>query len=693
MLLRLATVVVRRRKAVLAITALLVVIGAWGVMNSRINYDLMSYLPPDLDSMKGLTIVDDEFALGTMIQILVYGESDATVDALTGEIEQIDGVKAVHWVTELAPVTQPMEFRDEVVIDNFYTEGGTLLQVAFDGGSNDPHVKQAIREIRGTLDGYEALVTGNQQLELEDIMNQDTVKFAVVALILVAIVLLLTMPSIMVPLTFIATIGAAVVVNLGLGFYIGQEMSYITGVIVFALQFAVTMDYALFLYHRFEEERRRSDPEEAMIVAVVSTFKSISAAAMTTIAGFLALIAMHLGFGADMGITLARGVAITLVAVVTLLPALILVALPLIDRIRHKTPTFDFSKLGRFVGKHAGVITVVGLLLFVPALWANSQVNITYDLNTSLPDDMPSVKADKIISEAFDRASTMLVALEDTGTGVDLERLTARLEEVDGVTRVFGYGSLVDPRIPVEFVPAEARESFYSGGYTYLTLDAEYDMEDPRLATTIEDVRTVAKAEWPGVAYVTGQSVLMNDMEKVSEGDDVLINLISVVAILVIIAIAFKSIAIPVALVAVIQLAILINQGFEAFGGGDLIFVSSLAIGAIQLGATVDYAILITTRYEEELKRTGDRIEAITTAIAESGQSILVSASTMFAATIALAVMSSVGIISSLTLLIARGAIISFFVVLVILPAILVVGQPLYERLSIGWPRHTVKGG
>jgi len=692
MLLKLATAIVRGRKAVMAVAALLVIIGLWGVMNSRINYDLMSYLPADLDSVRGLDIVDDEFALGTMVQILVRGESDATVDALKGRIERVEGVKAVHWVTDLAPVTQPAEFRDEVVVDNYYAGGGTLLQVAFDGGSNDPHVKQAIRDIRDLLEGYDTLLTGNQQLELEEVMNQDTVRFAVAALVLVTIVLLLTMPSIIVPITFVLTIGAAVIVNLGMGYYIGQEMSYITGVIVFALQFAVTMDYALFLYHRFDEERRRSEPEEAMITAVAATFKSIFAAAMTTVAGFLALMAMHLGFGTDMGVTLARGVGITLIAVVTLLPALILVALPLIDRIRHKTPSFDFSRLGHFVAKHSTAVAIVGVLLFIPALWANSQLTITYDLNTSLPSDMPSVQADKATSEAFGRASTMIVALEDAGTGVDMERLTTALEGLEGVTRVFGYGSLVDPRIPVEFVPAEARESFYSGGYTYLTLDAAYDMADPRLAETIDQVRAVAAKEWPGAAYVTGQSVLMNDMEQVSEGDDVRINIISIVAILVIVAIAFKSIAIPVALVAVIQLAILINQGFEAFSGGDLIFVASLAIGAIQLGATVDYAILITTRYEEELKRTRDRLEAITVAISESSQSILVSASTMFAATIALAVMSSVGIISSLTMLIARGAAVSFFVVLFVLPAILVVGQPLYERLSIGWPRHTVKG-
>jgi len=691
-LLKLARSIVRGRKAILAITALLVLVGVFGMMNSSINYDLMSYLPGDLDSVQGLEIVDEQFALGTMIQVLVKDESDATVDALADRIREVEGVKAVHWVTDLAPVSEPAEFRDDAVIENYYAGGGTLLQVAFEGSSNDPAVKEAIREITELLEDYDTLVTGNQQLELEEVMQRDTVRFALVALVLVTVVLLLTLPSIVVPLTFVVTIGSAVVMNLGMAYYIGQEMSYITGVIVFALQFAVTMDYALFLYHRFEEERRRSKAEEAMITAVATTFKSIVAAAATTMAGFLALMVMQLGFGKDMGVTLARGVAITLVAVVTLLPALILTALPLIDRIRHKTPSFDFSRLGHFVAKHAGVVAVVGALLFVPALWANSQLDVTYDLNTSLPSDMPSVQADEAISEAFGRASTMIVALEDDGSSVDLERLSTRLEELDGVTRVFGYGALVDPRIPVEFVPAEARESFFSGGYTYLTLDAAYDMSDPRLAETITAVREVADTEWPGESYVTGQSVLMNDMEEVSQGDDVRINLLSIAAIAIIVAIAFKSIAIPVALVAVIQLAILVNLGIEAFGSGDLIFVASLAIGAIQLGATVDYAILVTTRYEEELHRTRDRLEAIKVSVSESSQSILVSASTMFAATIALAVMSSIGIISSLTMLIARGAAISFFVVLVVLPAILVVGQPVYERLSIGWPRHTVKG-
>ncbi|HAL29904.1 MAG TPA: hypothetical protein DCP20_04195, partial [Coriobacteriia bacterium] len=285
----------------MAITALLVIAGIWGMMNNRVNYDLMSYLPDDVDSVQGLEIVDDEFALGTMIQIMVYDESDATVDALAERIREVEGVKAVHWVTDLAPITQPREFRDEGAMSNYYAEGGTLLQVAFDGSANDPHVKEAIRQIQDLLDDYDTLLTGNQQLELEEVMDQETARFTLAVLVLVTAVLLLTIPSVVVPLLFVLTIGAGVVLNLGLSHYLGQEMSYITGVIVFALQFAVTMDYALFLYHRFEEERRRSEPEEAMITAVAATFKSVSAAAITTCAGFLALTVMRLGFGEDLG--------------------------------------------------------------------------------------------------------------------------------------------------------------------------------------------------------------------------------------------------------------------------------------------------------------------------------------------------------------------------------------------------------
>ena len=691
-MLRVAELIVKHRRAAVAIWSLLFIIGVWGMMNGRINYDLLSYLPDDLDSVRGFDIIDQQFDLGNTAQILITGHSDTEVAALVERIREVEGVEAVHWATDFGSITEPMEFREDVVTEMYYAAGSTVLQVGFTETGNDPQVKAAIGEIRELIDGYDAQLTGAQQIELEEVMSRDQVRLAAAVLVLVSIVLLLTLPSVIVPIVFVFAILVSAVINLGLAYYIGQEPSYITGIVVFALQFAVTMDYALFLYHRFDEERRSSDPEGAMVVAVASTFKSIFAAAVTTIAGFLALVVMHLEFGQDIGLTLARGVVITLLAVITLLPGLLLFALPLIDRVRHKVPRFDFSRLGRAIARHAGAVTLIGALLFVPALWGYSQVRLTYNLDASLPDDLPSSLANSVIAEKFGRAETLFLALEDSGGPVDLERLTARLETVDGITRVFGYNSLVDPRIPVEFVPAEARDSFFAEGYTYVTLDAAYDLDDERLPGVLDDVREIAAAEWPGESLLTGQAVLMDDMERVSEGDSERINLISVAAIFLIVAIAFKSLSVPVVLLAVIQLAILLNQAVEGFAGGEMIFVSALAIGAIQLGATVDYAILITTRYEEELARTKDRVEAITVAVSESSQSILVSAATMFAATIALALMSSIGIISSLTMLIARGALISFFVVIFFLPAVLVVGQGLFERTSIGWPRHTVKG-
>lgn len=692
MLVRFGRFVVERRRAIMAVAALLVVFGVWGMTMSVINYDLLSYLPRDLDSVKGFSIISDEFALGTTLQVLVRGESDADVGRLVQAIRGVDGVKSVSWAADLEPVEVPREFRDEAVSEAYYAGGGTLVRVSFEGAANDPRVVAAVDEIKRLLEPHDAALTGAQQAELQEVMQRDRVRFAALALVLVTVALLLTVPSVVVPVLFVVTIGAAVVVNLGLSYYLGQEVSYLTGVIVFALQFAVTMDYALFLYHRFEEERGRLSDPDAMAVAVATTSKSVVAAAATTTAGFLALAAMHLRLGADLGLTLARGVLVTLLAVLFLLPGLMLEAMPLVDRLRHRVPRFDFSRLGRFIARHAGAFTLAAVLLFVPAFVGNSRLSLTYNLNASLPDDLPSVVGAEQIGKAFGREETVFVVLEDTGSAVDLERLADALRGVDGVSRVFGYTSLVDARIPEEFVPAEAREAFFSGGYTYLTLDVAYGLDDPHLPQTLDAIRAVTKREWPGTAYVTGQAVLMNDLERISEGDAERINLISVAAIFLIVAATFSSVSVPIALIGVIQLAIMLNLGIASCQSSDLIFVASLAIGAIQLGATVDYAILVTTRYEEELKRTQNRVEAIEVAVAESSQSILVSAATMFSATIALAIMSRVGIISSLTMLIARGALISFAVVILFLPAVLVVGQPLYERLSIGWPRHTRRG-
>ncbi len=686
MLNRFATFVVYQRRAVLALAGLLLVFGVFGMMNTSINYDMLSYLPDDLDSVKGYAILNDDFSLGNTAQVMVVGASDRQVQRLTERVALIEGIAEVTWVDDLGDLAVPRPFWEHDLADSYFADDATFFQVSFAESANDPLTRSAVNELREVLEDSEAYIAGVQQLELEDIMDADSTRFTVAALVLVSIALLLTVPSVIVPLLFVVTIGVAVVYNLGAAFYLGQEMSYLTGVIVLALQFAVTMDYALFLYHRYEQERRRADNETAMVVAVSSTFKSIAAAALTTTAGFLALGAMRLGFGEDMGFTLARGVVITVVAVMTVLPALLLTFDGVVRRFAHKVYLPDFHALGGWLARRAVPVTVVFALAFVPALWSYDRLELSYDLDGALPEDLPSLRATERLADEFGRAQTFFIVAEETGRVADLDRLTNAVEDVDGVNGTVSFTQVASPLIPAEFIPEQAREGFVKDGYTYVSADVPFDFGDPRTDDIIDDLRDVA-AEYPGTAYVTGQSVLFGDMEETSRGDVGRVNLLSITAIALIVALVFRSLAVPAVLLAAIQLAILFNQGIASFGATDVIFIATLAIGAIQLGATVDYAIILTTRYEEELARVRDREMAMREALGGAAPSILVSASTMFAATIGLVFLSRVDTITDLTLLVARGAVISFAVVVFLLPAVLVAAQPVLERVSLGWPR------
>lgn len=686
MLNRIAWFIVGNRRGVFAVAALLLVFGVFGVMNSKINYDMLSYVPSELDSVKGFKTLTDDFKLGNTAQVMLVGCSEGDVKRLTDEVGTIEGIEAVSWADDIGDLNVPREFWSDNVSGSFFAGDTTFFQVSFSASANDPLTRSAVEQMKEALGEREYYIAGIQQIELEDVINGDRIKFALAAITLVAIALLLTVPSVIVPLLFVTTIGLAVVYNLGLSFYIGQEVSYLTGVIVLALQFAVTMDYALFLYHRYEQEREFSDNETAMATAMTATFKSVAAASLTTVAGFLALTVMKLGFGMDMGLTLARGVFITLIAVLTILPHLLLVFDAPVRRFAHKVHLPDFHSLGGWLARHAGIVTIVTLVAFVPAIWMNAQVVLTYNLDSALPEDLPSiVAADKMATE-FDRGQTFFVVAEDTGKTRDVDHLTRSIEQIDGVSRAVSYTSLVSPLIPAEFVPEEARENFYKNDYTYVMAEVPFYFGDSRTGGVISDLRDVA-ATYPGAARVTGESVLFTDMEDTSKGDVDRVNLLSIIAIALIVAIVFRSLVVPALLLGAIELAIILNQGMTLMRGGEIIFIAILAIGAIQLGATVDYAIILTGRYEEELRRRGSREEAMREALGGTGPSIITSASTMFAATIGLVFLSSVSTITDLTLLIARGAIISFFVVVFLLPGLLVLAQPALERLSIGWPR------
>ncbi|GAB4279372.1 MAG: MMPL family transporter [Coriobacteriia bacterium] len=686
MLRRFARAVVKGRRAVLAVAALLLVGAVFGMMNLDIQYDMLEYVPDELESVQGFDVLQDDFALGNTAQILLVDVDEVDAGRIVERLRDIEGIERVGWVTDFNDLTVPREWWDEEVESTYFAGEDTFIQVSFAKSANDPATRAAVEQMREVLAGHEAYVGGIQQLELEDVINRDRARFAAAALILVTIALLLTVPSIVIPVLFVITIGAAVFYNLGLSYYLGQQTSYLTGVIVFALQFAVTMDYALFLYHRYEQEPGSRPNEEAMEVAIASTFKSVAAASATTIAGFLALTAMRLEIGADMGLTLARGVLLTVIAVLTILPALMLEADPLVRRLSHKVHLPHFGRLGGFLAGRAGVVTLVMALAFVPAVWAYSQLAVSYDLDKSLPEDLPSLEAGDRIAEAFGRHQTDFVILEDTGDPGDVARFTDKVRSIEGVSDVFSYTELVDPLVPDEFIPEEAREAFYKNGRTYVSVDVAYEWGDDRTDRVLADLHEAADT-YPGQTFVTGQAVLLKDMEATSAGDVQRVNWISVAAVALIIAIAFRSLAAPAVLLGAIQLAILANQGFAAFSDEPIIFIAQLAIGAIQLGATVDYAILLTSRYEEELTRQPDREQAMRAALDGAAPSILVSASTMFAATIGIVFLSSVATITDLTALIARGAVISFFVVVFLLPGALVYLQPLMERLSLGWPK------
>lgn len=684
--------VVKKHKEVLLVAIFLALLGVFGILNTRINYDILSYLPEKLDSVKGLHILREKFGLGTTTQLILEDIPDTRVEKVKREIELIYGVKKVSWVTDLTDLTLPREFQPEELAKNYYGKNATLLQISFEKSSSDPLTKKAFKKIKELLKGEKAYLAGAvaSSLDLEEVMKKDRIKYSLASLVLVSLVLVLTIPSIIVPILFVFTIGLGVIYNLGLSFYLNQELSYLTSAIVFSLQFAVTMDYALFLYHRFEEERKRLPDEKAMEEAIVATFKAVSSASLTTVAGFLALSAMQFGFGRDLGLTLARGVFITLICTLTILPSFLLVFDPLIQKIAHRSYLPNFRKAGEFITRYPAAFTLLFLLLFIPAFYGYLNTKKSFNLQEGMPENLPSYRAEEIIAKKFGKKETVFLVMKEPASLNNLETTIEKVESIDGVRSAFGYPKLVDPLIPREFVPEKAKEAFFSDGYTYCSVDLKYSGNDKRADELIQSLEKVARGS-PTKAYITGTTVLLKDLEKIFQSDANRVNAISIGAIFLIVVIAFRSLTVPIVIVSSIGLAILLNQGISAFSGSKISFIAALAIGAIQLGSTVDYAILITSRFEEEIRKTRNRLTAIVKAVEESSQSIMVSAATMFSATIVMALLSNIELLKGLATLIARGAIISFGVVIFLLPALLVVAQPIFEKTSLRWPAEKNK--
>lgn len=682
---KLAEFVVYHRRLVLLIYLVAVLISLYGLSNLKVNYDIFAYLPQDLNSVKGFKILMDKFGLGNTVQIIVPTDDINQVRALVQEIEKIEGIKSVDYAGDFVDETVPVEFTNGDIVKSYVKNGYSLIRASFSEPAASPKTEKAFVELKRICDRASAKIAGSvaTNFDMKNEVQSSLRKFAISAVVLVSIVLLLSLPSFVIPLTFVFAIGISALINIGLSYFFSGEVSYFARVIAFPLQFAVTMDYALFLYHRFEEELSNGNPEQAMIKSIVATFKSVSSAAATTIAGFLALSFMKLGFGKDIGLTLARGVLISLIAIVTLLPALILELKPLIRKLTHKIYIPDFSFLGNFSARHSITITVAGFLFFLISYFLYQQINLSFDFKAGIPETAPSQKAAEILSRKFgSKTSAYLVYKESDTDGLD--RKIEKITNLEHVSDVFGYDAVRDPLIPEIMVPEEIKEKFFKDGYTYLILNFDLDQKDRRLSPTIEEVRNAFKKDES--VYLSGEVVMLEDLKKITFEDLDRVNLYSGLAIFAIILIAFRSITIPLILITVIQTSILFNQGIFAMLGEEMSFIGALAIGAIQLGSTVDYAILLTSRFEEELRNGNARLNAIVKAVREATRPIMTSALTMFFATIGMYIFGRIGTIKELGLLISRGALISFLTVIIFLPAFLYLAQPLIKLTSYRWP-------
>ena len=678
--------VVRHRKAVLAAAVLLLIPSVFGAAGTYINYDILTYLPPELDSMVGEGYLEDDFNMASTSMITVENMSTADTLALKSELEAVAGVKSVLWTSDILDVTTPKEMLPADIQKFFYSENGaTLLLVQFENPSAHAVTMQAQRTIKDIL--RKDCFIGGMSAILEDtksLVNQEMPVYILCAVGACLVVLFLSMKETVVPLIFMLGMVFPIVYNFGTNIFLGQ-ISYITEALATVLQLGVTMDFSIFLLHRFEEEKRSCpDEDEAMVRAVQKTFSSILASSLTTIAGFLAMCTMRLTLGRDIGIVMAKGVLLGVVSTVTILPALILTFRRSIARHTHRTFIPKLRRTSRFVVRRYIPILAVFVLCFIPFSVAQAKTPVYYTLFDSLPQDLAGIQGTSRLKEDFGMTTSHFIIVDDGLPARDMEALTDEIEQVDGIRHVLSYEKFLGGGVPREVLPTEVRQIFCAGGHEMLLANSSYESGTEAQNAQLDALNAIVKRYDPN-GVITGEGAMTKDLIEVADVDFRSVSIASIAAVFLIIAISFRSASIPVLLVAAIESAIMINMGIPYFTGTTLPFVASIVIGTIQLGATVDYAILMTTRFREELNAGRSTKDAVQTAVEQCSQSILTSGLTFFAATFSVSLASRMELISSLCRLISRGALISMLVILLVLPALLILTAPLIRKTTYHW--------
>ena len=678
--------VVKLRIPIVIVTLLLAVLSVFGMVNTRINYDMLDYLPEDMDTVIGQNELLDDFGKGAFSFIVVEDMPNKDVANLVKKLETVEHVETVLWYSSLMDVSVPMELLPEKLYNEFNTGNATLVAVFFDTSTSADDTMDAIREIR-SIAGKQCFVSGMSALvtDLKDLCEQEEPIYVGIAVLLACAAMMLFLDGWLVPLVFLASIGMMIVINLGSNYFFG-EISYITKALAAVLQLAVTMDYSIFLWHSYNEQRQKyDDHKDAMAAAISETLTSVIGSSITTVAGFAALCFMTFTLGRDLGFVMAKGVILGVIGCVTVLPALILIFDRPLQKTKHRSIIPDMKNFAAKVVKIFPVFLVVFALLIPPAYYGYSKTNdeVYYDMGQCLPQDIEYVISNSKLSEDFDIASTHMVLVSaDTPTS-SVRKMIKEMEQVDGVKYVLGLESVVGSKVPEEILPESITSLLKSDKWELLLINSEYKVASDLVNEQINSLNSVLKKYDPN-GMLIGEAPCMKDMIETTGHDFEVVNAVSIVAIFVIIAIVEKSFSLPFILIAVIELAIFINLGLPHYLGQSLPFIAPICISTIQLGATVDYAILMTTRYKAERLGGQDKHGAVTTALAASIPSIIVSGMGLFAATFGVAVYSNIDIISSMCMLMARGAVVSMLCVIFILPALLTLCDKLICATTFG---------
>ena len=681
---KLSHLIVKLRYVILIVAFALLIPSAIGYFNTRVNYDILTYLPGDIETMKGQDILLDQFGTGAFVLYVAEGMDEKDVSNLKAEIEKVDHVSDVIWYDSVMDISVPMEMLPDRVYEAFNSDDATMMFIIFDEGTSADGTMQAIEDIRKLsnkqcfMSGMSAIVT-----DTKNMAEKETPIYVGIAVLLAVIVLSLTMDSYLIPLFFLLSIGMAIVYNMGTNIFKG-EISFITQSLSAVLQLGVTLDYSIFLWHSYQEELAdNSDKKDAMAKAISATFTSVIGSSITTIAGFVALCFMSFTLGLDLGIVMAKGVVFGVIGCVTILPSMVLVFDNLIEKTKHKPLMPEFVKIPQFVSKHYLAFFFVFLALLAPAIYGNNHTSVYYDLTQTLPDSLESVQGANKVDEEFDMNSAYMLLVDKNLDTAQMNMMIHELKDTDGILSVLGTDSLMGPSFPREFIPEDLLSDLESDQWKMVLLTTNYKIASDEINNQIATVDKIVKSYDPH-AMVVGEAPCTKDLINITNHDFQVVNTVSIGLVFLIIAFVLKSASLPFILVAVIEFAIFVNMGLPYYTQTTIPFISSVVIGTIQLGATVDYAILMTTRYLNERNSGHDKKEATLIALSTSMKSVIVSALSFFAATFGVGLISSIDMIGSLCNLMARGAIISMFTVILVLPAMYMIFDGLIMRTTFG---------